>query len=99
MKTGKNGKDAAPDVPVDPARLRREFPDLSEADLDAYVTVTRQVMADPLQRAARIREAMQAAEQARVKTARGESPGPNEALALRYVTALEKMQKKPQKPS
>jgi hypothetical protein len=29
------------DLPVDPERMRRQFPALTDADLEAYVTVTR----------------------------------------------------------
>ena len=35
------------DLPVDPDRLRRQFPDLTAEDVDAYVAVTRRILDAP----------------------------------------------------
>ena len=79
-------------LPVDPERLRREFPALSDADLAAYVEVTREILgASPGERARRTREVLAAGRKAR-------EAGPEASLseaerrAARYLAALEKMQ-------
>jgi hypothetical protein len=77
-------------LPVDVERLRRQFPDLTDDDVDAYVTVTRRILAarDPAERARITRETL-----ARGRAARDNAPGDDEArLAARYVAAVEKMQ-------
>jgi hypothetical protein len=82
-------KGAPRELPVDPERLRREFPDLDEADLEAYVTVTRRVLSDPGKRGQAMRELMELARGARAKQT-GRTA--DETLALRYLAAVEKMQ-------
>ena len=66
---------------MDPERLRRQFPALTDDDVAAYAEVTRRILAAPPAERARVtREVLQ---QAR----RGE-----DALAVRYLRAVEKMQ-------
>jgi len=79
-------------LPVDPARLRRQFPDLSDGDLEAYVEVTRRILgqAGLPERARLSREIL-----ARARGVQGKAAGEltvDEALALRYLRAVEKMQ-------
>lgn len=79
-------------LPVDPERLRVRFPELSESDVEAYVAVTRRVLQDPATKARVMREVMDAARAAREKEAAGGALTREEALALRYLGAVEKMQ-------
>ena len=82
-------------LPVDPQRLRREFPALTSEDLDAYVEVTRRILGAGAEARARVtREALAGGRQARERAARGEALGPEEALLARYVEAVGKMQGK-----
>ena len=77
-------------LPVDVERLRRQFPALTDEDLDAYVAVTRRILAalDPGDRARITRETL-----ARGRVARTAEPrDDDERLAARYVAAVEKMQ-------
>ena len=79
-------------LPVDVERLRRQFPGLTDDDVDAYVTVTRRILAtrDPAERARITRETL----------ARGRAGGDaagrddDDRLAARYVAAVGKMQGK-----
>jgi hypothetical protein len=83
-------------LPVDPARLRREFPALTPEDLDAYVQVTRRILdAAPPARARVASEAVAGGRRAKDKAARGEVLEAGEALLLRYLDAVAKMQRKP----
>jgi hypothetical protein len=77
-------------LPVDPERLKQQFPALSDEDLEAYVAVTRRVLADPKSKGKVLREVMTLARLAQDKT--GVALTPPEALAVRYLAALEKMQ-------
>ena len=86
--TGKTGRTHT--LPVDPERLRRQFPALSEEDLEAYVAVTRRVLADPKAKARVLREVMTLARLAQEKT--GQALSEPEALAVRYLAAVGKMQ-------
>jgi hypothetical protein len=76
-------------LPVDVERLRRQFPALTDDDVDAYVTVTRRILSAPLADRARVtRETL-----ARGRAAGGASArDDDDRLALRYVAAVEKMQ-------
>jgi hypothetical protein len=79
-----------PALPVDVERLRREFPALTADDLEAYVAVTRRILAarDPADRARITRETL-----ARGRAARAAEPrDDDERLAARYVAAVGKMQ-------
>jgi len=81
-------------LPVDPERLRRQFPDLSAEDLQAYAEVTRGLLAQssPDQRARLLRETLARGRQARDKQARGAALDERETLDLRYLAAVAKMQ-------
>lgn len=85
-------------LPVDPERLRAQFPDLSEADVEAYVAVTRRVLSDPAAKARVMREVMESARTAREKEATGGPLTRDESLALRYLQAVEKMQESTARP-
>jgi hypothetical protein len=89
MAKGTHGGSGTP-LPVDVERLRREFPALTAEDLDAYAAVTRRILAarDPADRARITRETL-----ARGRAARAAAPrDDDDRLALRYLTAVEKMQ-------
>ena len=89
---GRRPGDAGPGLPVDPERLRRQFPDLTEDDVAAYVEVTRRILAegDPSARARTTREVLARARSAREAGARDDA----DRLALRYLSAVETMQGK-----
>ena len=80
-------------LPVDATRLQAEFPDLTDEDLQAYVTVTRRVLGDPAARAKKMREVMDQARAAQEKAAAGGKLGAEEGLLVRYLAALAKMQR------
>ena len=82
------------DLPVDPERLRRQFPALTEEDLDAYVRVTESILAEPdaVGRSRLVRETMARARLAREAEAQGRTLTAGEARDLRYLEAVEKMQ-------
>lgn len=79
-------------LPVDPERLRREFPSLSDEDLDAYVTVTKQVMSAGKERSQLMREILEGARAARERRERGVKLTQKEQLWARYLDAVDKMQ-------
>ena len=80
-------------LPVDPERLRAEFPDVSSDDLDAYVQVTRRVLAaGPKERPKLIRQVLDGALDAKEKEAQGQALTDQERLWLRYRSAVDKMQ-------
>lgn len=79
-------------LPVDPERLRKQFKDLSEEDLEAYAAVTRRVLEDPARKGRLMREILLLARGARAKRAAGEALTADEQQALGYLHALEKMQ-------
>jgi hypothetical protein len=81
------------DLPVDPERLRRQFPDLGDDDLTAYVEVTRRILGDRKSRARTTREVMERARAAEDKRASGRSLTAEEELAVRYRHAVAKMQR------
>lgn len=82
-------------LPVDPERLRREFPALTAQDLDAYIEVTRRILDAPAEARPRVtRDALEGGRRAQDKAARGEPLPPPEALLARYLEAVGKMQKK-----
>jgi hypothetical protein len=88
------------ELPVDGARLKAEFPDLSDEDLAAYVAVTRRVLGDPASRATKMREVMGQARQAQQRALSGGALTDEDRLLVGYLSALAKMQrstvKKPQ---
>jgi hypothetical protein len=81
-------------LPVDPERLRRQYPSLTDEDLAAFEQVTRRILADPRQRGRVVAETMTLAQRAREKQALVEDATlePEERLALAYAAALAKMQ-------
>ena len=84
----------ARDLPVDPARLRRQFPDLTDGDIAAFEEVTRRILDEgkPETRAKLTREIVARGRQAREREAAGTKLSADESLAARYLTAVEKMQ-------
>ena len=82
------------DLPVDPARLRRQFPDLTDGDLQAFEEVTRRILAEgrPDARARLTRQIVAEGRQARARAAAGAQLSADESLAARYVAAVDKMQ-------
>jgi hypothetical protein len=81
-------------LPVDPARLRKEFPDLTDDDLQAYVAVTKRILEAGVKDRARVtREVMESGRQAREKAARGAKLSREEAKAASYLAALDKVQR------
>ena len=83
-------------LPVDPERLRGQFPSLTDEDLAAYAEVTRSLLADPARRGRRLAEVLGAAQRGREKEAGAAPLDDDERLGLAYVRALEKMQKSPE---
>jgi hypothetical protein len=79
-------------LPVDPDRLRRQFPSLSDEELAAYEAVTRRILADPRRRGRVLSDAMALAQRAREKEPQAVPLEPDERLALAYVEAIGKMQ-------
>jgi hypothetical protein len=79
-------------LPVDPERLRREFPQLTDEDIDSYVEVTTRVLGDPKNRGRAMAGLLDRARSAREKRSNGQALAEEEALALRYLVAVEKMQ-------
>lgn len=79
-------------LPVEPERLRSRFPSLTDEDVDAYVEVTKRVLADPRSRGGAMVEVMAAAQRASEREAGGAELAQDERLALRYLRAVGKMQ-------
>ena len=78
-------------LPVDGARLRKAFPDLSDAEIQAYEEVTLRLLEAGHQREALLK---------RLKTLGMEAesspkPSPDAVLALRYLRVLAKIQGPP----
>jgi hypothetical protein len=80
-------------LPVDVDRLRAEFPDLTDAELEAYRAVTGRVLGDPAARAAAMREVMAEARAAREKAASAAALSAEEQQLVVYLSALDKMQR------
>jgi len=79
-------------LPVPPERLKERFPSLTDDDLRAYTEVTQRFLGGT-KRGRALSDLMAAAQRAREKEAAGETPAEAESLALRYLRAMEKMQK------
>ena len=79
-------------LPVDPERLRQQFPALTDDDLAVYEQVTQEVLGDPLARGKSMAALMARARAAREKLAAGQGLTRDEDLAVRYLSAVEKMQ-------
>jgi len=85
----------ARDLPVDPARLRRQFPELTDGDIEAFEEVTRRILGEGKTeaRARLTREIVARGREATARAATGVTLSPEETLAVRYLAAVEKMQK------
>jgi hypothetical protein len=83
-------------LPVDPERLRRQFPSLTDEDLAAYAEVTGSLLADPARRGRRLAEVLAAAQRGREKEAASAPLDDGERLGLAYVRALAKVQRPPE---
>jgi hypothetical protein len=83
-------------LPVDPARLRREFPDLTEDEVAAFEEVTHRILGQgrPDARAKLTRELLALGRKGREKTAAA-ALSEEESLAARYLAAVEKMNRTP----
>ncbi len=77
-------------LPVDPERLRKQFPTLSDEDLLAYVEVTRRVLAEPQAKGKAMRAILESGRAARSRPAAERSA--DERLHVRYLEAVDKMQ-------
>ena len=80
-------------LPVDPERLKEEFPELTDEELQAYKTVTRRVLGDAASRAKKMREVMAKARAAQAKGEGGSELGKEDQLLVRYLAAVAKMQR------
>jgi len=82
-------------LPVELERLKRQFPDLTEADLEAYAEVTRRILEEksPDKRGRLTREILARGRQAAEKRAGGLTLTAGEELDLRYLQAVGKMQR------
>lgn len=80
------------DLPVDPERLRRQFPALTDEDLAAYVEVTQAVMREVSSRGKAMASLMATGRRAREKKAAGQGLSRDEERALLYLSAVLKMQ-------
>ena len=80
----------ARDLPVDPARLRRQFPDLTDGDIAAFEEVTRRILDEgkPETRARLTREIVARGRQAREREAAGTKLSADESLAARVPSAF-----------
>jgi len=81
-------------LPVDPARLRQQFPELTDGDIEAYEIVSRRILEKkgPAERGRLTREIMETARSARARAGAGDALTEAERLAMRYLDAVEKMQ-------
>lgn len=77
-------------LPVDPERLRTQFPALTDDDLAAYLEVTKRVLADPQAKGKAMRAILESGRAARTKPAA--SLTADEQLQVRYLAAVDKMQ-------
>jgi hypothetical protein len=81
-------------LPVDPERLKAQFPELTSEDLEAYVAVTRAILAaGAAERPALTTQILSGARQAREKAKTKAKLTREEALWSRYLEAVEKMQR------
>jgi hypothetical protein len=85
---------AGRDLPVDPARLRQQFPGLTDEDMAAFEEVTRRILSEnrPEARAVLTRRIVAQGKEARKRAAAGEKISDEESLSARYLAAVEKMQ-------
>jgi hypothetical protein len=88
------------DLPVDPTRLRQQFPDLTDSDIEAFETVTRRILEakGAAERGRLTREIMETARAARIRVGSAGALTAEERLALAYLAAVGKMQGRTSKP-
>lgn len=79
-------------LPVEPERLRRRYPSLSDEDLAAFAEVSARVLAATGARGRVLAGVMSAALRGREKEAAGATLDGEERTALAYTRALSKMQ-------
>jgi hypothetical protein len=79
-------------LPVEPERLRRRYPSLSDEDLAAFAQVSARVLGAAGARGRVLADVMSAAQRAAEKEAAGASLDAEERTALLYARALTKMQ-------
>lgn len=79
-------------LPVEPERLRRAFPSLTDEELAAYAEVTRDLLAAQHSRGTRLAEVLAAAQRGREREAAGAGLDDEERRALAYSRALGKIQ-------
>jgi septal ring factor EnvC (AmiA/AmiB activator) len=79
-------------LPVEPERLKRSFPSLTDEDLVAYSATTKALLGEARSRGRRLAEILSAAQRAREKEAAAVPLDDDERLSLAYVRALDKMQ-------
>jgi hypothetical protein len=82
------------DLPVDRQRLKKQFPDLTDADIEAYEAVTQRILGqrNPLQRAKITRAILETGRAAKAKAETGGTLTEDERQALSYLDAVGKMQ-------
>ena len=82
------------DLPVDRARLKKQFPDLTDADIQAYETVTQRILGhrNPMERARVTRAFLETGRAAKAKAETGATLTDEERQALSYLDAVGKMQ-------
>jgi hypothetical protein len=78
-------------LPVPVERLKARFPALTEDDLEAYSEVTSRLLGQAKKGRA-LSQIMATAVRAREKEGAGQALDEEEALSLRYLRAMEKMQ-------
>jgi hypothetical protein len=82
------------DLPVERARLKKQFPALTDGDIEAYEAVTQCILSQrgPAERGRVTRAIMETGRSAKAKAATGAALTEEERLASSYVDAVGKMQ-------
>ena len=82
------------DLPVERARLKKQFPELTDADIHAYETVTQRILSQrgPAERGRVTRAVLETGRSAKAKAATGATLTEDERQALSYLDAVGKMQ-------
>ena len=82
------------DLPVDRVRLKKQFPELTDGDIEAYETVTERILSQrgPMERARLTRAVLETGRAAKAKAATGTTLTEDERQALSYLDAVGKMQ-------
>ena len=79
-------------LPVDPARLREQFPALTDEDVAAWSEVTARVLSAGPKRGAIVMDVVARGRAALARQAAGETLSGDDDVAARYIVATEKMQ-------